>query len=261
MIDVATRATELRALHRPGDPLILVNVWDVASARTVAQAEGCRAIATASWSIAAAHGYRDGQHIPLELMLAAVERIVAAVDPLPVTADLEAGFGDGATAVAETVARAIAAGAVGANLEDRLSPPAEHAAVVAAVRERAEREGVPFVINARSDEYVRGEHGLERAIDSGRAFAEAGADCVFVPGIHERGEIEELVAALAPTPVNVLATPALPSLSELAEAGVGRVSFGPGPLGLATAALAAAAERLLARLDYPGDLVHRPPTG
>jgi 2-methylisocitrate lyase-like PEP mutase family enzyme len=255
----AEHANRFRELHTPGDPLILVNVWDVASARTVAQTEGCRAIATASWSVAAAHGYEDGQQIPLDLMLAAVERIATAVEPLPATADLEAGFGDSPQAVAETVARAIAAGAVGANLEDRLSP--DHPAVVAAVRERAEREGVGFVINARSDEYLLGERRLERAIESGHAFVEAGADCVFVPGIHERGEIEELVAALAPAPVNVFGSPALPPLSELAEAGVGRVSFGPGPLGVASAALAAAAESLLSRLDYPGDLVHRPPTG
>jgi 2-methylisocitrate lyase-like PEP mutase family enzyme len=257
--ELSARAAELRALHVPGDPLVLVNVWDVASARTVASVPDCRAIATASWSIAAAHGYADGERIPLQLMLAAVERIAAAVE-LPVTADLESGFGEWPEQVAETVAGVIEAGAVGANLEDRLRPVAEHVAVVAAVRRRAEREGVPFVINARSDEYLLGERRLETAIESGRAYAEAGADCVFVPGIRELDEIERLVRELD-VPVNVLAAPGLPSLAELAAVGVARVSFGPGPLGVASAALAAAAERLLARGDYPAELGHRPPAG
>ena len=259
MTDLAAKAAELRALHVPGDPLVLVNVWDVASARTVAGAPGCRAIATASWAIAAAHGYADGQRIPVELMLASVERITAAVEQ-PVTADLESGYGETPEQVAETVARAIAAGAVGANLEDRLRPSAEHAAVVKAVRERAEREGVPFVINARSDEYLLGESRIDAALESGRAYLDAGADCIFVPGIHKLDEIERLAHDLA-APVNVLAAPGLPSLSELAAAGVARVSFGPGGLGVASAALAAAAERLLARGDYPPELRHRPPAG
>jgi 2-methylisocitrate lyase-like PEP mutase family enzyme len=158
------------------------------------------------------------------------------------------------------VARAIGAGAVGANLEDGQRTPEEHAAVVAAVRERAGREGVPFVINARSDEYLLGERRLERAIESGRLYAVAGADCIFVPGIAELGEIERLVDALE-LPVNVLGSPATPSLAELAAAGVGRVSFGPGPLGVASAALAGAARELLAGGDYPPELGHRPPAG
>ena len=259
MADLAARAAELRALHIPGDPLVLVNVWDVASARTVAGAPGCRAIATASWGIAAAHGYADGERIPFELMRAAVERIAAAVE-LPVTADLESGYGETPQQVAETVARAIAAGAAGANLEDRMKPAAEHAAVVAAVRARAEGEGVPFVINARSDEYLLGERRPEHALEHGRAYLDAGADCIFVPGISELGEIEQLAGELD-APVNVLAAPGLPSLTELAAAGVARVSVGPGGLGVASAALAAAAERLLARGDYPPELGHRPPAG
>jgi 2-methylisocitrate lyase-like PEP mutase family enzyme len=256
----AERAQRLRELHVPGEPLVLVNVWDVASARTVAELPGCRAVASASWSIAAAHGFADGEQIPLELMLGAVERIAAAIGELPLTADLESGFGSSPAEVAETVARAIDAGAVGANLEDGPRSPEEHAAVVAAVRERAEREAVPFVINARSDEYLLGGRRLERAIESGRLYADAGADCIFVPGIAELGEIERLVAALE-LPVNVLAFPAAPSLAELAQAGVGRVSFGPGPLGVASAALAEAARGLLVGGDYPPELGHRPPAG
>ncbi len=253
----AERANVLRDLHRPGDPLILVNVWDAASARTVAAAEGCRAIATASWSIAAAHGYADGQEIPLELMLAAIERIAAAVE-LPVTADIEAGFGDTPAAVSETAAAVIAAGAVGVNLEDRLRPTAEHAAILAAVRERGEREGVPLVINGRSDEFLLGERRLDEAIARGRAYLDAGADSFFIPGLVALDGTRRLVDELGRAPVNVLALPVSPPLAELAAAGVARVSFGPGPMGVAYASLGEAAARLLARGEYPATLANRP---
>jgi 2-methylisocitrate lyase-like PEP mutase family enzyme len=253
----AAKASLLRDLHRPGDPLILVNVWDAAGARTVAAADGCRAIATASWSIAAAHGYEDGEQIPLELMLAAIERIAAAVE-LPVTADIEAGFGDTPAAVSDTVAAVIAAGAVGVNLEDRLRPAAEHAAILAAVRERGEREGVPLVINGRSDEFLIGERNLDEAIARGRAYQEAGADSFFIPGLVELDDTRRLIEELGGAPVNVLALPVSPPLAELAEAGVARVSFGPGPMGVAYAALGEAAATLLARGDYPSSLANRP---
>src|SRR5918994_3780292 len=218
----ADKARLLRERHRPGDPLILVNVWDAAGARTVAAAEGCRAIATASWSIAAAHGYPDGEQIPLELMLAAIERIAAAVE-LPVTADIEAGFGDTPAAVSETVAAVIAAGAVGVNLEDRLRAAAEHAAILAAVRERGEGEGVPLVINGRSDEFLLGERNLGEAIARGGAYLAAGADSFFIPGLVELEEIRRVVEELGGAPVNVLAVAASPPLPELAGAGAARV--------------------------------------
>jgi 2-methylisocitrate lyase-like PEP mutase family enzyme len=257
--DVADRARALRALHRPGDPLVLANVWDAASARTVASVPGCRAVATASWSIAAAHGVADGERIDRDLMLAAVARIVAAVD-VPVTADLEGGYGDTPADVAETVARAIAVGAVGANLEDRLRPVAEQAAIVAAVRERADREGVPFVINARTDEFLHGGRLLDEAVRRGRAYRDAGADCVFVPGLLDPALIARLVADVD-APINVLAGAAAPPLAALAAAGVARVSFGPGPMGVAYAALRRAAESLHAGGTYPSDLAYRPPVG
>jgi 2-methylisocitrate lyase-like PEP mutase family enzyme len=253
----ADKATLLRELHRPGDPLILVNVWDVAGARTVAAANGCRAIATASWSIAAAHGYADGEQIPLELMLAAIERIAAAVE-LPVTADIEAGFGDTPAEVAETVAAVIAAGAVGVNLEDRLRPAAEHAEILSAVRQAGEREGVPLVINGRSDEFLLGERNLDEAIARGRTYLEAGADSFFIPGLVELEDIRRLIEELGGAPVNVLGLPASPPLTELASAGVARVSFGPGPMGVAYAALGEAAATLHTRGAYPATLANRP---
>jgi 2-methylisocitrate lyase-like PEP mutase family enzyme len=252
----AQRANRLRELHRPGDPLILVNVWDAASARVVAAADGCEAIATASWSVAAAHGYPDREEIPLELVIAAVERIAAAVD-LPVTADIESGYGDTTAEVSDTVAAVIAAGGVGVNLEDRLRPVEEQAAILTAVRERGAREGVPLVINGRSDEFTRGERRVEEAIARGGAYLDAGADCFFVPGMTDGDDIRRLVEGLDGAPVNVLANPSSPPLQELAAMGVARVSFGPGPMGVAYSALGDAAATLLAKGPYPPSLAER----
>jgi 2-methylisocitrate lyase-like PEP mutase family enzyme len=258
------KAERLRALHVPGDPLRLVNAWDAASARTVAALPGCEAIATASWAIAAAHGVPDGERIPRDLMIAAVQRIAGAVD-LPVTADLERGYGDEPREVAETIARAIVAGAVGANLEDGtgdgarpLAATATHARKVKVTRGRAEAEGVPFVINARTDVFLTGAGGVEEALERGRAYADAGADCIFVPGVRDPEAIAALVEGL-PIGMSVLAMPAGPSLARLAELGVARISVGPGPMGIALAALQRAAEGLLAGGDLPADLAFRPP--
>src|SRR4051812_24273 len=150
------KADALRALHVPGDPVVLVNVWDAASARVVASAPGCAAIATASWAIAAAHGFGDGEQIPRDEMIAAVGLIARSVE-LPVTADLERGYAD----AGETIALAIEAGAVGCNLEDSdpgdtLRPTSEHAARVAAARANGEELRVPVVINARTDVFIHG---------------------------------------------------------------------------------------------------------
>jgi 2-methylisocitrate lyase-like PEP mutase family enzyme len=259
------KARRLLELHVPGDPLVLVNVWDAASARTVAAVPGCTAIATASWSIAAAYGFPDGETLPRDDMLAAVARITAATD-LPVTADLERGYGDEPRDVAETIAGAIAAGVVGANLEDGTGEPARplaatatHARRVQVARGRAEAEGVPFVINARTDVFLRGAGGVEEALERGRAYAEAGADCIFVPGVREADDVAALVEGL-PIGLSVLAMPGGPPLAQLAELGVARISHGPGPLGVAMAALRGAAEGLLARGELPADLAFRPPT-
>jgi 2-methylisocitrate lyase-like PEP mutase family enzyme len=179
----ADRGTELIRLHDDPAILVLVNVWDVASAKVVADLPGCRAIATASHSIAAGFGYRDGEEIPVALMLDAVTRIAAAVD-LPVSADLEAGYGE----PGETVRRAIEGGVVGANIEDQMRPLGEAVAAVEAVVAAAEAEGMPFALNARTDAYLRaGDRPRDEvkadAIERGRAFLEAGATCVFVPGL------------------------------------------------------------------------------
>jgi 2-methylisocitrate lyase-like PEP mutase family enzyme len=261
--ELRVRAEELRRLHVDPAILVLVNVWDAASARTVASVPGCRAIATASWAIAAAHGLADGEAIGREGMLEAVGAVARAVE-LPVTADLEGGYGDTPPDVAETIGRAIAAGAVGCNLEDgvrdgELLRDAEDAAArVAAARERADADGVPIVINARTDVYLRGADDPEAAILRGQAYARAGADCIFVPGVVDREVIRTLVAEID-APVSILARPGAPSVSELQELGVARVSFGPGPMGVALAALARTASDLLGGGVPADDLSYRPP--
>jgi 2-methylisocitrate lyase-like PEP mutase family enzyme len=255
----ADRAEQLRSLHRPGDPLVLVNVWDAASARVVAGTPGVRAIATASWAISAALGAPDGEGLSRDAMLAAVARIVAAVD-LPVSADLERGYGLSPDEVAVTLAEAIRAGAVGANIEDSqpdgsLRNVGEQEARLRAARAAAQDVGVPVVLNARTDTVLLGG-SLEEAIDRGRGYLAAGADCIFVPGVQARADVESLVSGLGM--VSVLATPAHPPLRELAAAGVCRVSVGPGAMGVAYAALARAAEQLMSGGTYPPDLSYRP---
>ncbi len=249
------KAEALRALHVAGDPVVLVNAWDAASARTVASAPGCHAIATASWAIAAAHGYSDGEAIPRDMMIAAVGVVARSVD-LPVTADLERGYED----AGETIALAIEAGAVGCNLEDSdadsLRPTEEHAARVAAARANGEELGVPVVINARTDVYLRpglaNEERLTAAIERGEAYMDAGADCIFVPGLRDLDAIEELCSHF---PVSVIG--ASPK-AELAAAGVSRISYGPGGMGIALAALRREAESLLAGGAPPAELGFRP---
>jgi 2-methylisocitrate lyase-like PEP mutase family enzyme len=259
------KAEELRRLHAAPELLVLVNVWDVASARVVAGTPGCRAIATASWSIAAALGYRDGEEIPRADMLGAVGRIAAAVDQ-PVTADLEAGYGASAAEVGETMAAAIEAGAVGCNLEDGvrgdvpLRPLGEAVDRVAAAREAAERADVPLVINARTDVFLArvgsAEEQEEVALERGRAYLAAGADCVFVPGLADVETIERLASGL--DRVSVLAGAHGPALDDLQRIGVARVSFGPGPMGVALAALREAAVTLHSGGAPPETLGWRP---
>src|SRR3954468_822648 len=229
MPDLAARARTLLDLHRAPEILDLTNVWDVVSARVVAGTDGVRALATASHSIAATFGYEDGENIPLELHLSMVERIAAAVD-LPVTMDFEAGYGD----AGETARRASAAGAVGGNLEDQMRPLDEAVAAVEAVLRAGRDAGIGFVLNARTDAFVAAGRGADRgeliaeAVRRGKAFLEAGAPVVFVPGAVAREEIEALVDGLGPRRLTVISVPgaSLPT-RELERLGVARVSTGP----------------------------------
>lgn len=228
MRTIHEKAAALRGLHADPALLRLVNVWDVASARVVTDVPGVEALATASHSIAAALGYEDGEHIERDLMIEVVARIVAATD-LPVTADLEAGYGD----AGETARRAIGVGAVGMNLEDQMAPVPEALSAVEAVVEAADAEGLPdFVLNARTDAFLLSDDRpravvLQDALDRGRAFLGAGAPVVFVPGALAEEEIASLVDAFGPGSLSLLAVPGGVVPSRMAELGVSRVSFGP----------------------------------
>ena len=245
----AEKARTLRDLHLAPALLQVVNVWDAVSAQVVAGVPGTTAIATASHSIAASHGYADGENIPVELVLAACARIVAAVD-LPVSADLESGYGD----VHATVRRAIGVGVVGANLEDGMRPLAESVHAVEAAVSAGEDEGVPFVLNARTDAFVKpGEPAeqLAAAIERGRAYLDAGATCVFVPGRLSAEQIGSLVEGLGERRLSVIGVPGTPLPAELEALGVARVSYGPLTQRVALAALQATATDLLAGGGLP----------
>jgi 2-methylisocitrate lyase-like PEP mutase family enzyme len=243
-------AEVLRALHRPGDPILLPNAWDAASARAVVKA-GFLAVATSSAAVAAVLGYGDGEATPVVEMLDAVARIAGAVE-VPVTADIERGYG---LAPAQIVERLAATGAVGCNLEDsvpgrrRMVDVAEQVDFLTAVRRAAVHSGADLVLNARIDVYVRGDDPpavrLEAALERAQRYLEAGADCVYPIGLADADAISELVQV---GPVNVLFTPATPSLTELAELGVARISFGSGLHSATTAHLDGLLQRVAGRI-------------
>jgi 2-methylisocitrate lyase-like PEP mutase family enzyme len=222
-----SRAEQFRLLHRTPPLLVLPNAWDIASARVFAALPGCRAIATSSAAVARSLGWEDGEQAPVEEMLQVVERIAAAVD-VPVTADLEAGYGD----PPRTAAAALAAGAAGMNLEDSregaLLSPAEQEEIIRAVRDAAPE----LVLNARVDVFLAGDGDLAEAIERGNAYLAAGADCVYP--IAAPFDLVGALAAGIDGPINVLVSPRDPPLAELARLGVARVTFGAG---LATVAL------------------------
>jgi 2-methylisocitrate lyase-like PEP mutase family enzyme len=230
-------ADRLLSLHEDPKLLTLVNVWDAVSAKVVAAEPGTQALATASHSIAASFGYEDGERIPLDLHLDAIDRIVRATD-LPVSADLEAGYGD----VGETIRRAIGVGVVGANIEDQLKPLDEAVRGVEAALAAGEAEGIQFVLNARTDAFVRGagrtpEENLDDAVARGQAYLAAGAPVVFVPGRLDESQVRTLVDAFGPRKLSVIAVPGSLALAKLEELGVARVSYGPFPQRVALTAL------------------------
>jgi 2-methylisocitrate lyase-like PEP mutase family enzyme len=253
--NAATRASELLRLHQDPELLTVVNVWDVISATVVSNISGTKALATASHSIAASRGYDDGENIPVDEMIEEVRRIAAATS-LPVTADLEGGYGN----APETIRKAIGAGIVGANIEDQMKPLAEAAAQVEAVMQAVEAEGVPdFVLNARTDVFLRaGDRDkaevLADAIERGTAFLEAGAPVVFVPGILDEAQIAELVGAFGPQRLTTIGLPGSPTLVRQAELGVARVSYGPIPQRVALTALARLVEALHEGGGVPADV-------
>lgn len=240
------RQAELfRRWHDGPDLLLLPNAWDVISAR-IFETAGFKAIGTTSAGIAATLGYPDGQRISLQEMIAVTRRIVSGTK-LPVSADLEAGYADTVEGVVAAVREALETGIVGINLEDStgkadrpLLPVAQQVERIAAIRAMADGEGIPLVINARTDAYMLAVGDMEGrrrgAIERGRAYLEAGADCVFVPDLEDLDlrAIERLVREI-PGPVNLIAGRNTPPFAQLASLGVSRVSFGPRPMRIALA--------------------------
>lgn len=232
------KAEAFLAMHHGSEILLLANAWDVISAKIFEYA-GFRAIGTTSAGIAAVLGYPDGQVMTLEENLGIVRRIVECT-PLPVSADLEAGYSESPEGVAESAKTAVTIGAVGINLEDSKGDESEPLYEIAnmvekisAIRELTESSGIPLVINTRTDVYLlneeRSPENLRSTIMRANAYREAGADCIFVPdmpGTLDKETIAILVKEID-APVNIIVSPEKPTIAELQELGVARISFGP----------------------------------
>jgi 2-methylisocitrate lyase-like PEP mutase family enzyme len=255
----AQKAALLLELHHGKDPLVLINAWDAASAAMVEHC-GLPAVATSSAALANALGFADGQHLPWAQMLETVARVCRAVK-VPVTADIESGFATDAKALETSITQIIQAGAVGVNLEDvmpentdskkadasvrhgsPLFPLLEQIARIQAARRAAQAAGIHLVINARTDAYwqagVDPAEAMSNTLERGKAYLQAGADCIFIPGLRNPEHIRTVIDYLRADPlpvdrreaaVNILAGPGVPSIPELAKLGVKRVSYGSGP--------------------------------
>jgi 2-methylisocitrate lyase-like PEP mutase family enzyme len=252
------KADLFRQLHNGPDVLVLPNAWDVASARIFEQA-GYRAIATTSAGIAAVLGYPDGQRISRSLMVEAVERIAHGV-ALPVTADMEAGYGATVEVVADTARAVLAAGAIGMNFEDATDRPdaplmdiASQVERIRAIRAVAAEKGIALVLNARTDVYLLGigdpESRFEEAVRRANDYRQAGADCLFIPGVSDAATIGRLVKAIG-GPINILAVSGTPPIAELARLGVARVSLGSGPMRATLALVRRIARELMEQGTY-----------
>lgn len=245
------KARAFAALHVPGDPLVLFNIWDAGSAKAVVEA-GARAVATGSWSVATAHGVSDAEAVQLDDVLANLRRIAAAVD-LPITLDFEGGYARHPEGLDASFFRVIEAGAIACNFEDQiiggdgLYSIAEQASRIAALKAVAPAA----FVNARTDLFLK--NGADRhdglmyeARERGAAYAQAGADGFFVPGLND----ETLIAAIceaSPLPVNIMRDPGGPGVARLAELGVARVSYAGGPYRIAMNAFSVAARKVYGR--------------
>jgi len=252
------KAAQFRSLHQGPSLLVLPNVWDAASARIIEQA-GFSAIATTSSGVAAALGYSDGQHMSREMMIDAIARIARVVE-CPVSADIEAGYGNSIKEVLQTVKAVIMTGAVGINIEDS---PKQHAKalveiayqveLIKALRELATTMNVPFVINARVDVFLLAigepESRFEHAVRRANAYLQAGADCIYPIGILDQTLIANLVKAIN-GPINIMGGPHGPPLPELAQLGVARVSLAGGLMRSVLGHIRAIAQELLESGTY-----------
>jgi len=231
MTALAELAQQLRAMHHASEPLVLPNAWDAATARSVVEA-GFAAVATTSSGVSAALGYADGEHTPPDEMFSAVGRIARVVPDVPVTADIESGYG---LSPDEVVRRLLEAGAVGCNLEDtdHRAAPGSHTLVdastqqqrLSAVKAAAKARGVELVLNARTDVFLGPSPSVDEAIRRARLYLEAGADCIFPIGAPDEATIATLVRDI-PGPVNVIpGFRSAPPIGKLRELGVRRISY------------------------------------
>ena len=259
MTSTADKAALLTSLHIPGEPLIVVNIWDAVTARVVAGAKGVKALATASHAVSFAHGVPDNEGLTVEQALEAA-RIICGTVTIPVSVDFEKGYAADASGVRDNVARLIEAGAAGLNIEDSLESASgplrdleSAVARVAAARAAADAAGVPVAINARVDSLVSNPADWSGAMERANRYLDAGATSIFVLRLPTEGLVERAIRDINGA-VSVISNPTSVSLKKLAELGVARVSFGPGVLGLTLAHLQKAATTLTALGDYPEEL-------
>ncbi|HEX7116060.1 MAG TPA: isocitrate lyase/phosphoenolpyruvate mutase family protein [Steroidobacter sp.] len=248
------RALRLASLHVKGNPLVLYNAWDAGSAKAIVNA-GASVVATSSWAVAAAHGYDDGESIPLSFVERIVARIVNAVE-VPVTVDAEGGYSDDPNVCAQNISRLMDLGVVGINFEDRIVSGRGLYTIeaqckrIAAIRAMANMRDIPLFINARTDLFlgtgIEPAKGLPEALERAAAYAEAGASGFFVPGLVDLKAIAELCEKIE-LPLNVMTMQGLADAPALAEAGVARISHGPAPYLRAMEALRASAHEAFAR--------------
>jgi 2-methylisocitrate lyase-like PEP mutase family enzyme len=257
-IALKAKADAFRNMHHAPPLLILPNAWDAVTARLFVKA-GARAMATTSAGIAATLGYADGQNVPRELMMEAIARIARVVD-VPVTADIESGYADSSKGVGESIRAVIKAGAVGVNLEDSTGDPSQPLFAleqqierIQAAREAADNADVPVVINARTDVYLANMGDVaSRFAETLRrlnAYREAGADCLFVPGVTDMPTLTQLVHGV-PGPLNVLAGPGMPLVADLQRVGIARLSVGSAIMRATLALARDAADELLQKGAY-----------
>jgi 2-methylisocitrate lyase-like PEP mutase family enzyme len=247
------KAARFAALHVKGAPVLLYNAWDAGSAQSILDA-GAKAIATSSWAVAEAQGYRDGEAIPLEFAEQIIARIAATVDA-PVTADIEGGYSEDDGELADNVSRLLDLGVIGINFEDRvvkgsgLYETDRQVRRIAAIRQAAERKGIALFINARTDLFLgQGRdpaQSVGEAIDRAKAYAAAGASGFFIPGLQDEALIG-LVCEGTALPVNVMVMDGVPPNERLVQLGVARISYGPIPYISAMQALKVDARKVLA---------------
>jgi 2-methylisocitrate lyase-like PEP mutase family enzyme len=237
------KAALFAKLHVKGSPLILYNAWDAGSAKTIADA-GARAIATSSWAVAEAEGYRDGETIPLDFVDRIVSRIADTVD-VPLSVDFEGGYSEDDSELAQNIVRLLDLGVVGINFEDRvvkgpgLYTIDRQAQRISAIRAAASNRGVPLFINARTDLFLgqgAPDESIETALERAKLYAAAGASGFFVPGLQDEKFIARLCEGTT-LPVNIMVMAGVPTIKRLTELGVARVSYGPIPYNRAMDAL------------------------